>query len=103
MVSGSGGIEASNRSAGIGPDNLPAPRVADLITDIAAFRQAPIEEKLAPAVRPVRRGGRAVGKGSERLFLLFAVALAVVAIEAARRWHRRSTREPSQSRQAPIS
>jgi hypothetical protein len=100
VVSGSGGIETPNRSAGIGPDNLPAPRGADLITDIAAFRQAPIEESLHRLFDRFRGADQPSERQAQSYPYLLPVALAVVAIEAARRWRRRSTREPSQSRRA---
>ena len=87
----------SSGSAGIAPANLPAPRGAGLITDLAAFRHGPIDECLTRLFGGLRRTSRQ----SSRLTVIpifLPVALAVVALEAARRWRRRSTRRPRQSR-----
>jgi hypothetical protein len=99
-VAVSGGNEASDGSAGISPDNLPAPRGADLISDLAASLHAPIEDPLTGLLD--RFGGlreplKQPARGDS---YLFPVAVAVVALEVARRRRRRSTTEARPSRRS---
>jgi hypothetical protein len=91
-----GGIrELARRS----PGSLPAPQGADLITNLAAFGQAPLRESL---LRLFGRLGGSSEQSSEHHALnqahLLLIALAVAALEALRRWRGRRIRTSGQSR-----
>ena len=86
-IAGSAEIDAIGRSAASALANLPAPRGAGLITDQSALRQGPIEECLTRVFSGLRRPSTHPPNDSSYLFQL---ALAVVALEMARRWRRRS-------------
>ena len=92
-----GEIERLNRSAVVATSELPAPRGAGLITDLAAFRQGPIEESLTRLFGGL---GRPLEHAAQSYPYLFQLALAVVSLEVARRWRRRSTPGPQRSRRS---
>lgn len=87
-VAVSGNIEPSSGSPGIDPANLPAPRGAELITDLAAVRHGQIEEQLTRLFGGLREPFEQQAPGDSYLYW---TALAVAALEAARRWRGRST------------
>jgi hypothetical protein len=87
----SGDIATLGESAGCAPANLPAPRGAGLITSLAAFRHGQFEEFLTRILGGLTETSKHQGHKYPNLVL---IALAVSALEAVRRWRRRSTRGP---------
>ena len=90
-----GNIESPSASAAITSASLPAPLGAGLITDLAAFRHGEIDERMTRLFCNLREPSE--HEAAEYSYLCWT-ALAVAAIEAARRWRRRSTEGPRHSR-----
>jgi len=94
-VAVSGIIESSNGPAGITSPDLPAPRGAGLITDLGAFSHGQIDERLTRLFGGLREES---GHPAHQYSYLWWIALAVAALETARRWRRQSTQGPRHSR-----
>ncbi len=97
-VGASGDALAQDRSAGAAATDLPAPRGADLITDIAGFRQAPIEECLTRLFDQFNGTDETASNQAQRYPYVLPIAAVVMALEVARRWRRRVTKAPRFSR-----
>jgi hypothetical protein len=75
--------------------NLPAPRGAGLITELAAFRNGRIEERLTWLFGGSGKASEQKARGS--LYVIH-LAIAVLALELARRWQRRVRKGPALTR-----
>ena len=78
--------------------NLPMPRGAGLITEFAAVRQTPLGECLNRLLGGLTAPDGAVRRPTRNQPYVLTIALAVAALEAARRWRRSSARASGQSR-----
>jgi hypothetical protein len=90
-----GNIESHSEPAALTSANLPAPRGAGLITDLAAFRHGQIDEHMTRLFDRLRDPSE--HQAPDYSYVCWTV-LAVTALEAARRWRRRSTERPRRSR-----
>ncbi len=94
------GIEPPNEPAAIVLANLPAPRGAGLLTDLAAREERQLDDCL---MRLFDRSGWS-NEPSDQLArphpYLVEVAIALVAVELARRWRQRPTQAPRPSRRS---
>ncbi len=72
--------------------NLPAPRGAGLMTELAAFRNGRIEESLTWLFGGSGKASEQKARGS--LYVIH-LAIAVLALELARRWQRRVRKGPA--------
>src|SRR5262249_14995694 len=80
--------------------DLPSPLGADLITNFEALRQLPLGEYLNRLFGGITTSdGPGTGQNRTASYLL-PVALAVAALEAARRWRRSSKAAAARSRRA---
>ncbi len=90
-----GSIESPSGPAANTSADLPAPRGAGLITDLAAFRHGQIDEQVTRLFDRLREP---LEHQAPNYSCLYWTALALAAFEAARRWRRRSTEGPRHSR-----
>jgi hypothetical protein len=90
-----GSIESPSGPAENTSADLPAPRGAGLITDLAAFRHGQIDDQVTRLFDSLREP---LEHQAPSYSCLYWTALALAAFEAARRWRRRSTEGPRHSR-----
>jgi hypothetical protein len=94
-VAVAGNIESPDGPAALTSADLPAPRGAGLITDLAAFRHGQIDEHMTRLFDRLRDPSE--HQAPDYSYVCWTV-LAVAALEAARRWRRRSILGPRRSR-----
>ncbi len=83
--------------------NLPAPRGADLITDLAAFRPAQVEECVTRLFERFEATDQPAVATAHWYPRLIGATLAVVALELARRWRRPPAKALRKSRRPRFS
>jgi hypothetical protein len=92
--------EPQQGSVEIAPSRLPAPSGAGLVTQLSAFRQAHFDECLARLMDTLGKSYEPAVEQPQSYPHLIQAALGFLAIEAARRWARRSSQKARKSRRS---
>jgi hypothetical protein len=94
------GIASAHEPAANVTAKLPAPQGAGLITDLAAFTERQLDDCLTRLFDRSAWSNESSDQLARAYPYLVEVALAVFAVELARRWHQRSAQTPRPSRRS---